>query len=395
METAGMDGLIVDDSLAERFEPLRDRGTRVALVSEIRSDSAYRDSQAAPGDGAMVLFTSGSTGKSKGVLLTQGALSCNARGVLEHTRTEPSDRVLHIMPLYHTNGINNQLIVPFLAGATVLLVDRFRAEEAVEHLRTARPTYMTGVPTIYSRMIPFVRPGERFESLRFLRCGSAPITETHHRHIEDAFGTELLVSYGLSEATCTSTMNPPGGRRIGTVGTVLAEQTVRLFKPETDTEVAQSAEGEIRIAGPTLMTGYLGEGVEQLILDGWLRTGDLGRFDEDGYLSITGRIKDVIIRGGENISPTLIERTLTEHPSVSECCVVGMPHEDLGEVLVAFVTLTEGASGDADGMKDFVRARLSRIYVPEEIRFVASLPTNRIGKVDRKALRRMLDEARP
>jgi acyl-CoA synthetase (AMP-forming)/AMP-acid ligase II len=135
------------------------------------------------------------------------------------------------------------------------------------------------------------------------------------------------------------------------------------------------------------MRGYVGAGGEEPIRDGWLRTGDLGRFDADGYLAITGRIKDVIIRGGENLSPQLIEGVLVEHPAVRACCVVGAPHADLGEVPVAFVTLRPGVRAAEDELKQAVGAKLSRIYVPEQIRFVDALPENSVGKVDRKALR--------
>jgi len=342
-----------------------------------------------PRDEAMLLFTSGSTGRPKGVLLRHEGLICNAAGVLRHTGTGPADRLLHVMPLHHTNGVNNQLIVPLLAGAEIVLMERFQAEAALDRLRAGGITYMTGVPTIYARMLPLLRPGERFPDLRFLRSGSAPITPTLHQQIEDAFGVPLLVSYGLSEATCTSTMNPPGRRRIGTIGTVLEGQTVDLFDPVTDRPVEAGREGEIRIAGPALMAGYLG-GADQPIVDGWLRTGDLGRFDADGFLSITGRIKDVIIRGGENISPALIERQLAAHPAIRDCCVVGAPDGDLGEVPVAFVVLREGEGLDEPGLKDFVRGSLARIYVPAQIRRLDVLPVNGVGKTDRKALRGLL-----
>ena len=288
------------------------------------------------------------------------------------------------------NGVNNQLIVPFLAGAGLILLGRFKPEATIAHLRNDRPTYMTGVPTIYARMLPHLIPGERFPSLRFLRCGSAPITPALHEQIEAAFGVPLVVSYGLSEATCTSTMNPPERRKIGTIGTVLAGQAVSLFDPVTDARVPEGREGEIRITGPVLMAGYLGS-AEQPIIDGWLRTGDLGRFDEDGFLAITGRIKDVIIRGGENISPALIERQLATHPAVRDCCVVGAPDVDLGEVPVAFVVLRDGESLDETGLKDFIRGSLARIYVPAMIRSLAVLPTNGVGKTDRNSLKRLVN----
>ena len=389
MDVVGMHHLVVDPALRERFGGSALAGKALRGLDALGSDGTFAGPDLGSDDRAMLLFTSGSTGKPKGVLLAHRGLVCNAQGVLARTDVGPEDSLLHVMPLYHTNGINNQLIVPFLAGACVHLVDRFRAEEAVEHLRAGGFTYMTGVPTMYARMIPHVRAGERFPDLRFLRCGSAPITPNLHRQIEDAFGVPLVVSYGLSEATCTSTMNPPDARRIGTIGTVLAGQTVRLFDPATDREAADGSEGEIRISGPALMMNYLGS-ADQPIIEGWLRTGDLGRFDEDGYLAITGRIKDVIIRGGENISPALIERRLATHPAIRDCCVVGAPDADLGEVPVAFVVLRDGENLDAVGLKDFVRDSLARIYVPAEILSLEVLPVNSVGKTDRKALRRML-----
>ncbi len=337
-----------------------------------------------------MLFTSGSTGKPKGVTLSQANLACNALGVIAHTGLTENDRLLHVMPLFHTNGVNNQLIAPFLAGATVILLDRLAPEETSGTIRRLRPTYITGVPTIYARMLPYMTEPDDLASLRFLRCGSAPITVQLHEQIEAAFNRPLIVSYGLSEATCTSTMNPPGARRIGSVGTVLQGQQVKLFTPGTTTEVRSGHEGEICIGGPSLMLWYLGADGESPIRDGWLRTGDLGQFDEASYLKITGRIKDVIIRGGENISPQLIETVLMTHNSVMQCCVVGGPHPDLGEVPVAFVVARGGEKTSPEVLRDHVLGALSRIYVPTEFRLVASLPENSVGKVDRKQLRNLL-----
>jgi len=298
----------------------------------------------------------------------------------------PADRLLHVMPLHHTNGINNQLIVPFLAGATVILVDRFKAEDVAAQVSQHRATYMTGVPTMYSRMLAHLGDRSGLGTLRFLRCGSAPITVALHEQIEAAFGVPLVVSYGSSEATCTSTMNPPTARRVGTIGTVLAGQQVKLFHAGSLDEVAPGSDGEICIAGPCVMKGYVGADAEQPVKDGWLRTGDLGRFDADGYLRITGRIKDVIIRGGENISPQMIEGVLASHPAVRACCVVGAPHADLGEVPVAFVVLRDGMTADAAQLQSLVGERLARMYIPAEIRFMDALPENSVGKVDRKKL---------
>ena len=341
-------------------------------------------------DPAMLQLTSGSTGEAKGVVLTHRNLLCNARGIVARTGITAADRLLHLMPFHHTNGVNNQLIAPLLAGATVVLADRFRAEAVEGWIAEYGVTYLTGVPTMFSRMLPHLRDPGRRRSLRFLRCGSAPISESLHRRIEAAFGVPLVVSYGLSEATCTSTMNPPGARRIGSVGTVLAGQQVRLLRPETGDAVPVGAEGEVCIAGEAVMKGYVDGSSPATLRDGWLRTGDLGRFDADGYLFITGRLKDVIVRGGENLSPRAIESELERHPAVESCCVVGEPHADLGEVPVAFVQPRAGAAPDARELDALVAGRLSRAHVPARIHLVAALPENAVGKVDRAALARRI-----
>ncbi|MEO5692609.1 MAG: class I adenylate-forming enzyme family protein [Usitatibacter sp.] len=389
MRAVGMTRLAVDRDNEAIAAPVRAGGMDVRLLTPVEGED-LPGAELSASDLAMMQFTSGSTGLPKGVLLTHGNLLANARGVIAHTVLTPADRLLHVMPLYHTNAVNNQLVVPFIAGASVALVERFRAEEVEGQLARYRPTYMTGVPTMYSRILPHLSDPSKRASLRFLRCGSAPITVELHRQIEEAFGVPLVVSYGLSEATCTSTMNPPGARRIGTVGTVLDGQDVRLLKPGTTEEAGAGGEGEICIAGPCLMRGYVGAGAEQPIRDGWLRSGDLGRFDAEGYLAITGRIKDVIIRGGENLSPQLIEATLAQHPAIRACCVVGAPHADLGEVPIAFVTLRAGQHAAEGELKKVVGEKLSRSYIPDQIRFVDALPENSVGKVDRKALRQLV-----
>ncbi|OZI60461.1 acid--CoA ligase [Bordetella genomosp. 11] len=341
------------------------------------------DTGVAPGDPALLLFTSGSTGQPKGVLLNQRGLLSNARGVAAHTGLRPDDRLLHVMPLHHTNAINNQVLAPLYAGAAVVLGGRFRAEDMPGLMARHRPTIITGVPTMYARMLELDFGAADLARLRFARCGSAPITEALHRRIEDFLGCPLVVSYGLSEATCTSTINPPHARRIGTVGTVLPGQRVFLRRPD-GSMATQGAEGEICIAGDNLMTGYIGT-AEPGIRDGVLRTGDLGRFDAEGYLSITGRIKDVIIRGGENISPSMIERALAALPAVAACAVVGGPHADLGEVPVAFVVARNGAIDEASLRGEMLRV-LGRIYVPDRFIAVETLPENAVGKVDRAVL---------
>ena len=388
----GLRRIVLDDESESMAHDLESGGLQVRLAGDLRRESRKwagtegNRKSLGPADLAMMQLTSGSTGLPKGALLTHGNLLRHAAGIIERTRLTAADRLLHVMPLHHTNGVNNQLIAPLLVGATVVLAERFRAEDVEDQIAAHGVTYLTGVPTMYSRMLPHLRDQVKLRSLRFLRCGSAPITVHLHEEVEAAFGVPLVVSYGLSEATCTSTMNPVGARRIGTVGIALRGQRVRIFTPGGDDQAAPGAEGEIRIAGPCLMRCYAGAESESPIREGWLRTGDLGRFDGDGYLSVTGRLKDLIVRGGENLSPRAIEDTLAGHPAVAACCVVGGPHPDLGEVPVAFVVRRDGETVDAARLRALVGGSLSRTHTPAAIHFVESLPVNAVGKVDRKAL---------
>jgi acyl-CoA synthetase (AMP-forming)/AMP-acid ligase II len=357
-------------------------------LTRLTEASYFPPVDVAPDCPALLLFTSGSTGRPKVVQLTHSALLNNALGVLEQSALSSDDRLLHVMPIYHTNGVNNQLFAPLLAGSTIAFCPRFRAEDMPDLMARFTPTIITGVPTMYSRMLAQHFDADVLARLRMARCGSAPITEALHREVEAKLGCPLVISYGLSEATCTSTLNPPAARRIGSVGKVLPGQTVGLRCADGTMSDASNVEGEICIAGPNLMTGYLGadDATARTVTDGWLRTGDLGRFDDDGYLYVTGRIKDVIIRGGENLSPLLIESVIVAQGDVRACCVVGRADKDLGEVPVAFVVAKDVGTASAERVQDGVKNRLSRIYVPHDVVFVESLPETAVGKVDRKVL---------
>lgn len=388
--SAGIARLLIDDAHALLAEKIN--VNKINKLCKLQTASGTTVADLAATDDALLLFTSGSSGKPKAVLLSHGNLLANAQGVIERTGITPDDRLLHAMPLHHTNGINNQLIAPLACGATVILLERFRAETFFEETARHRPTYITGVPTMFARLLEHAPPADALRGLRFARCGSAPLAADVHRRIENHLGVALVVSYGLSEATCTSAMNPPAARRIGSVGTALAGQGIAIFAPQGEQALACGAEGEICIAGPALMQGYVtagdgdtGDGPQ--LRNGWLRTGDLGRLDADGYLSINGRLKDIIIRGGENLSPAAIEAALRRHAAVKSCCVVGVPHTDLGEVPAAFVVLHADQTATQDGLKGLVAEQLSRAHVPQHIIFMDALPEIGIGKIDRRALK--------
>jgi acyl-CoA synthetase (AMP-forming)/AMP-acid ligase II len=347
-------------------------------------------------DDALLVMTSGSTGAPKAVLLTHGNLLSNANGVAERTGVTPEDRLLHVLPLHHTNGTNNLLIVPFCCGASAVMLERFHAETFFQDVAIHRPTYITGVATHYSRLLQHTPPRGALASLRFARSGAAPLSAQLHRDIERHLGLPLLHSYGLSEDTCTAAMNPPAARKVGTVGTALAGQRIAVLAPGSETPVPAGAEGEICIAGPSLMKGYVppaGHGDGPSIRNGWLRTGDLGWLDVEGYLTVSGRLKEIIIRGGENLSPGRIEEAILRDPSVRGCCVVGAPDADLGEVPVAFVVARDGASVQQRAIQDRVLAVLPRTYAPARVIVLNALPEIGIGKIDRAVLKRLA--ARP
>ncbi len=337
---------------------------------------------------ALMLFTSGSTGKPKGVLESHLGVLNNALGVIDLTELTQEDVLLHVMPIYHTNGLNNQLFSPLAVGATVYFAPRFSAQAMPDLMRVVKPTIITGVPTMYSRMLSYPLSSEATQNLRFARCGSAPITIEQHKKIEAYLGRPLLISYGLSEATCTSTINPPQNRRIGSVGKILINQDVFIQAADGHRINEAGKNGEICIDGDNLMLGYVGVKQAGRLEPQTepLHTGDIGYLDEDGYLYITGRIKDVIIRGGENISPSQIEHVISMHPDIANCCVIGKPDEDLGEVPVAFITTRHGKNVDIEEVQDLLKKNLSRIYLPESIFMLDALPENAVGKVDRKAL---------
>lgn len=390
---AGLTGLVCEEErhqeLRRTMEHCRSLDDLVNQTVPIATSDPFPRS---PHDDAMILFTSGSTGTPKGALLSQRAVALHARGVIEHTGLSQDDSLLHVMPLFHTNGVNNQILAAVIAGSAITLTKRFKPEDAVDTLRNGQHTILTGVPTMLIRMLPFVRKEDSFGRLRMIRCGSAPIKTSQVDDIEKSFNVPVVLSYGMSEATCTTTINPPDATRAGTVGTVLRDQSIRIAKPRTTDALPSNQEGEVLIGGGALMTSYVGEDSSSPVQNGWLRTGDLGTIDHDGYLTITGRLKDTIVRGGENISPAMIEHAITRHPSVQDCSVVAQAHHDLGEVPVAYIALTDGSADEVvSGIHTMLRQSLTRNMHPTAIYVLPQLPVNAVGKIDRAKLSHLVN----
>jgi acyl-CoA synthetase (AMP-forming)/AMP-acid ligase II len=343
-----------------------------------------------PQDVALVVYTSGTTGRPKGVELTHANLDAMTASMIEAMRLTEQDHSLLVLPLFHVNGIVVSVLSPLRAGGQVTVLGRFSPKTFFAAMERARPTYFSGVPAVYAMLAALpaeVTPDT--SSLRFVVCGAAPMPPHLIAVVEERFGVVLVEGYGLSEATCASTTNPVDGvRKPGTVGLPLPGQRVAIMDPSGEL-VTDGSAGEVVVAGPTVMRGYRGRPDETAatIRDGWLHTGDVGRLDPDGYLVLVDRIKDMIIRGGENIYPKEIEAALYEHPAVHEAAVVGRPHEVLGEVPVAVVSAREGAVLDEAALAAFLAERLAPYKRPAVV-VVAEVPKNAVGKIDKPRLRR-------
>lgn len=289
---------------------------------------------------ALLIYTSGTTGVPKGVMLDHANIDAMVVMGVESLQMTPADRCLLILPLFHVNGIVVSILTPLLAGASVVIAGRFDPRSFFDLVEGERPTFFSAVPTIYSMLAALpanIRPDT--SSLRFGICGAAPASADLLARFEGRYGFPLIEGYGLSEGTCGSTINPLAGqRRAGTVGLPFPGQEIRILDA-AGSEAEAGVDGEVVVRGPNVMRGYLGrpEETARVIVDGWLHTGDVGHLDAQGYLTLVGRSKDMIIRGGENIYPKEIEDVLVGDPSVLEAAVIGVPDEKWGEIVVAYV----------------------------------------------------------
>ncbi|MEV0669238.1 AMP-binding protein [Mycobacterium sp. NPDC050441] len=339
---------------------------------------------------ALLIYTSGTTGTPKGVMLDHANLDAMAQMGRQALQIGPTDRCLLILPLFHVNGIVVSVITPLLADASVVIVDRFAPHTFFEVMERERPTYFSAVPTIYTMLAALpddVTPDT--SSLRFAICGAAPAPAELLSRFETRYGIPIVEGYGLSEGTCASTINPiDGPRRAGTVGKPFPGQRIRIVDAN-GRDVPTGDDGEVIIAGPNVMRGYLGrpEDTAAAVIDGWLHTGDIGHLDTEGYLTLAGRSKDMIIRGGENVYPREIEDVLSSDPNVLEAAVIGAPDEKWGEVVVAYVAPRPGATVDINALWARCALGLAGYKRPTEILVLDAIPKNHVGKPDKIPLR--------
>jgi acyl-CoA synthetase (AMP-forming)/AMP-acid ligase II len=365
---------------------------RAIDVAELaaRPSSPPPAADVAPGALALLIYTSGTTGRPKGVMLDHANVAAMCDMTQASLGITAEDHSLLVLPLFHVNGIIAGTLSPLLAGGQVTVPGRFSPRTFFGIVERVRPTYFSAVPAMYAMLtsLPEAATADT-SSLRLVVCGAAPMPPELIARVEATLGVALIEGYGLSEGSCASTLNPYDGvRKPGTVGLPLPGQEVRVVDRD-GRPFPQGERGEVVIRGANVMRGYLNrpEETAKTLVDGWLHTGDVGVFDADGYLRIVDRMKDMIIRGGENIYPKEIEAALYTHDGVLEAAVVGRPDDVLGEVVVAHVALRPESAATAEDLHGLCAERLAKYKRPVAIELHDALPKNAIGKIDKPALR--------
>ncbi|MFM7971549.1 MAG: acyl--CoA ligase [Betaproteobacteria bacterium] len=341
-------------------------------------------------DVGMVLHTSGTTSRPKIVPLSVGNLAASARNIRTTLQFTAADRGLNIMPLFHIHGLIAGVLAPISAGSEVFCTPGFNALKFFAWMDEARPTWYTAVPTMHQAILQRAKGNTEViarHPLRFLRSSSSSIPPQVIRELEEAFGAPLIESYGMTEACHQMASNPlpPALRKPGTVGVAAGPEVAIMLDGVL---LPRGQTGEIVIRGDNVTAGY--ENNEKANAEGfsagWFRTGDQGVMDEDGYISITGRLKEIINRGGEKISPREVDEILMDHAAVAQVVCFGMPHPKLGEEVAAVVVLREGQSATEKDLQAFVAGRAADFKVPKKILFMDEIPKGATGKLQRIGL---------
>jgi malonyl-CoA/methylmalonyl-CoA synthetase len=362
----------IDGALAivEATAGTRDRDAEGPAATKANLDAA------GAADLALILFTSGTTGKPKGAAHTHASLLANAESLRQAWRWLPEDRLVHALPLFHAHGLCVGLFGTLHAGASAVFLRRFGADEVLDAVRRFDASLLFAVPTMYHRLQQSGRAAE-LAMLRLAVSGSAGLPAQLHESIAAVSGTSILERYGTTE-TLMSLSNPyEGDRRAGTVGIPLPGVEIRLAGNA-------GASGELLVRGPSLFSGYFGlpEATAEAFDDGWYRTGDIASVDKDGYVTILGRMKELVISGGFNVYPAEVERVLAEHPGVEEVAVTGTPSQEWGEVVTAWIVPAGVPEPDlATAVSEFGAERLAPYKRPRIIHLVEALPRNPLGKV--------------
>lgn len=342
-------------------------------------------------DLAVLLYTSGTSGKPKGVMLTHANLSANVRQCVQWVGFTKEEVILGVLPQFHSFGLTVLTLLPLTIGCRAVYAAKFVPHRMVRLIREHKPTAFVAIPSMYNAIL-HVKDAERedFASLRYVVSGSEPLPETIASGFWERFGVRINEGYGLTETSPVTNWCRPWEYRPHSVGPPLPRIDQRIRDPETGAFLGPGRDGEVVMKGPNIMRGYYNRPAENAAAftpDGYFRTGDIGRHDADGHLYITGRLKEMMKVGGENVFPREIEEVLNQHQAVSASGVVGVKDRIRGELPVAFVELREGQAADERALVAWCRERLAGYKVPWRVRVVAALPRNPTGKIVRRELR--------
>ncbi len=354
------------------------------LLLEAGLEPAVDVAERSPTDPAVVLFTSGTSGRAKGAVLTHGGIRFAARAAAEALALRPDDVVLGAAPFSHVLGQSTGLVGTLSAGASVAIVERFEAEPTLRFMTETGTTIVLGVPTMCIALCQAARSAAELPPIRIAHLGGAPVPLEVARDFEDTFGGDVYEGYGLTELSGIATTYVQGQpRKPGSVGSPLGGTELRIVDAN-GTALPANEPGEVEFRGPSVIPGYWDDEeatAAALSADGWLATGDIGYVDEEGYLFLVDRKKDVIIRGGYNVYPREIEEVLYAHPDVLEAAVVAVPHQKLGEEVAALVVCRPGSTLDADALREYARERVAAYKYPRYVVLVESLPKGPTGKI--------------
>jgi fatty-acyl-CoA synthase len=385
--------------IGEKAQPGLLPYTQILKLGESISDETLqaRQSTVQPDDIAQMQFTSGTTGFPKGVRMTHKGMVNNAWLSFTRQGLQAGERLVSPMPFFHVAGSLLSLLGPLAHGATLIPLIAFEPAKQLELIAAERATQATGVPTMLIAMLNHPRFTEfDLSSLRQVGCGGSPVPVSLMEQVKAGMETDVWIIYGMTETHCTITLSKPHDPfelKAGTVGVPLAHTAVKIVHPVTGETLAIGEQGELCARGFLLMKDYYNmpeKTAETIDADGWLHSGDLATMNAQGYANIVGRVKDMVIRGGENIFPAEIEAFLMRHPKIAEAQIVGVPDAFMGEELVALLRLKAHEQTDEAEMRDYCRANISRQKVPKYIRFVNAFPLTASGKVKKFELKEQL-----
>lgn len=350
-----------------------------------------------PEDPALYLHTSGTTARPKLVPLSQKNLAASARAIASTLALGPDDACLNVMPLFHIHGTAAALLASLSAGGRVVCTPGFNALKFFAWLEEKRPTWYTAVPTMHQAILARTARNRAIIArcpLRFVRSSSAPLPQATLKELEAAFGAPVIEAYGMTEAAHQMASNPlpPGLRKPGSVGPGAGCEIAVM--DETGRRLGPGQTGEVTVRGEGVMAGYDHdpEANAEAFVDGWFRTGDLGTLDREGYLTLSGRLKEIINRGGEKIAPREIDEALSAHPAVAQAVAFAVPHPALGQDVAAAVVLKEGAKASPEELRAYLAQRLAPFKVPRKLLVLEAIPTGPTGKLVRSRLAELLAE---